>query len=523
MASPILITRDNFTTNLVRSSQGREGIPDGNIFLDPLNSVIQLITLSELATVNLGSGLEANPLTDTDKIQALALYFFIIQEIQADSTLQNSRFAMDAVSNRMGKLVGATAFLNSIKLAEGAVNIAGVGGALGDDRLKLADSGFQEFADGAGGNTLIDRIYHGPKSLNAINSTSQPFFMVANSLSEADRQAAVPTDFSKTGSVNEVIQTLGTTANGDTLAGNFDNLAAVLIIGVRDYGFSVGEVNSLATGVSELGAYSQGYGLGNAAVNDVAAITEADVFGGLQVAPFTTMGFTRLAVAETVTGFIEGDGLFTDKITNTGGGSLIQLRAFMDKLMQQDIDQNDNTAITGSYIPKRAEPLYTINSAGKLVSRQGLMIENIPAADAQGAILTDDAGTARNRPITTSIIIFLSTAWFDDTLGWFRMMYLDGATTSDFDTATAVTVDDASSVPVAGNKTDARIFAVTGGYELRISYSYDTNTQAGLSAGVDKDVILQLGGVNNTKSKTFSFTISSTSFATNAETEKETN
>lgn len=523
MAAAQLITRDNFTTLLKRSTNGRGSVPDGNIFLDPLNGVIQIITLSELATVDLGSGLEANPLTDTDKIQALALYFFILQEVQADVALQNFKFSMDAVSNRMGKLVGATAFLNDIKLAEGAVNVAAVGGALGDDRLKLADSGAQEFAAGGGGNTLIDRVLHGSKSLNAINATSQPFYQIALSLSEVDRQAAVPVDFSKLGGVNEVIQTFGTTANGDTLAGNFDSLGSVLILGVRDYGFSVGEVNSSATGVSELGAYSQGYGLGNSAVNTVAAITEADVFGGAQVAPFTSMGLTRLLAAETVTGFIEGDGLFTDKITNAAGGSLIQLRAFMDKLMQQDTDQNDNTASTGPFIPKRAEPLYTINSAGKIVTRTGLIIEGIPAVDSQGAIFKDNGGTLRSRPITVSIVIFLSTAWFDDTLGWFRLMYLDGATTADFNTATAVTVEDDGSVPIFGDKTDARIFAVSGGYELRISYAYDINTQAGLSAGVDKDVVLQVGGVDKTKSKTFNFVIGNSSFSTDASSEAETN
>lgn len=620
MATEQLITRDNFTSFLVRSTAGRTGTPDGNIFLDTTNDTVQIITSSELATfdmtsVGLGAS-EANPLSDTDKIQALALYFFIIQEVQADTALQNFRFSMDAVSNRMGKLVGATAFLNSIKLADGAINIAGVGGSLGDDRLKLADSGLQEFAASNGGGSDIDRILHGAKSLNTIDAGSQPFYMISASLSEAHRQAATPVDFSKAGSVNELIQTFGSTGNtpSDAGAGNFDSLADVLILGVRDYGFSIGEVNSVGTGVAELGAYSQGYGLGNTAVSDVASITQADVWGGGQISPFTGIGFTRLAAPEVVSGWVEANGNFTDKITNSAGASLIQLRAFMDMLMQQDTDQNDNTGATGAWIPKRAEPLYTIDPAGKLVSRQGLMIENIPAIDEQGAIMTDDAGDEKNRPVITSVIVALSTAWLLDTLGWLRLMYNDGAAAADFDTSGAVTVQDASSVAVALQATaflsamdvntilwqsgttvritfngtpslaalqtvakitltsatntvhngtfivtafddgadwievtnplvidatddeltdspavadvvdyDDRIFAVTGGYELRFSYAYATNTQAGLSAGINKDVVLQVGGVDKTKSKTFTFTIGDTALNFDGSTDAETN
>ena len=166
MAAEQLITRDNFTTLLVRSTQGREGTPDGNVFLDPENEIIQLITATELSQVDLGSGLENNPLSNTDKIQALALYFFILQETENVTALQNFRFSMDAAPNKLGKLVGATSFLNAIKLAEGTIDSNGVGGSLGNDRLKIADSGITEFNEGGGGNTLIDRVLHGVKSLN---------------------------------------------------------------------------------------------------------------------------------------------------------------------------------------------------------------------------------------------------------------------------------------------------------------------------------------------------------------------
>ena len=116
MATPTKITRDNFGSMLKRSSQGREGTPDGNVFIDTTNDILQLLDITEIAQIDLGSGAEDNPLTNTTKIQALALYFFLLQEVEADSTLQDFRVGMDAVVNRMGKLVGANAFLNSQKV-----------------------------------------------------------------------------------------------------------------------------------------------------------------------------------------------------------------------------------------------------------------------------------------------------------------------------------------------------------------------------------------------------------------------
>lgn len=343
MAAPQKITRQNFSTLLVRSTQGRSGTPDGNVFLDTTNDTIELITLDENPTVDLGSGLEANPLTSDDKIQALALYFFVLQEVQADSTLQGFRTAMDAVSNRMGLLVGATAFLNAINLAANSTT------ANNNDRDKIADSGFTEFlVDGS-----IQRVFHGVKSLNPINSAGQPFYQLAASLSEADRQAAVPIDFPNTGDINASIETF--------VNGGDDNRNAVLIVGVRQFGYTIGETSSTAAGVAELGAYSQGYGIGNTVVSAINALSFDDVWT-TPIAPWSNMSFFRHPTPQNRTGFASTgagtSGNFTDEIIlSTGTMDITQLRAWLDALMQQDTDENANTGATGVFRPKRAEPL----------------------------------------------------------------------------------------------------------------------------------------------------------------------
>ena len=503
MATAQKITRDNYTTLLKRSTQGRAGTPDGNIYFDTANDLIEIITADELANVDFGSGAEANPLTTADKIQALALYFFALQEVEADASLQGFRTSLDAVSNRMGRLVGATAFLNAVTLATG-------------DREKIADSGFTEFAvDGS-----TNKIFHGVKSLNPINATSQGFYQLAASLSEADRLAAAPVDFAMPGDINEAIQTF---ENGGT-----DNLASVLIIGVREFGYTIAEATSSATGVAELGAYSQGYGVGNTIVSEIDALSFTDVWT-TPIAPYDGLTFYRQATAQTQTGFAgtgagtSGD--FTDEIRlSTGAVTITQLRAWLDALMQQDTDENANTGATGVFRPKRAEPLYTIDSAtGKLVTRAGLYIDpaSLTAEAQQGITLTNDAGGLHSIPFNTGITVTVSQAWLDDTSPWFRLMYVDASGANDYDTANAITVLDASAVAIAGDDTDTRISGTT----LSLTYAYDTETAGGnVTAGADQDVVLQLGGVDNTRTRSVLFTITrNANILVDATTELETN
>ena len=510
MATAQKITRDNFTTLLTRSTQGRAGTPDGNIYFDTANDLIEIITADELTQVDLGSGLEDNPLTSTDKIQSLALYFFALQEVEADPTLQGFRTALDAVSNRMGKLVGATAFLNAITLAPNTST------ANNHDRDKIADSGFTEFlVDGS-----IERVYHGVKSQNPINATTQPFYQLAASLSEADRQAAAPIDFSNPGDINDVIQTFEN--------GGADNRTNVLIIGAREFGYTIGETSSVAAGVSELGAYSQGYGIGNTIAADIAALDFNDVWT-TPVAPYDALTFFRHATPQTRSGFATSgagaSGDFTDEIQlSTGTMSITQLRAWLDALMLQDTNQNANSGTTGSFLPKRAEPLYTIDPAtSKLVTRAGLYVDpsKLTAEAQQQIVETNDSGGAHNIPFNSGITGTVSQAWLDDANAWHRMLYVDALGANDYDTANARTVPDASGNPIAGDKTDARLT----GFDLTLAYAYDTETDSGnVTAGQDQAVVWQFGGTDKSKTRSVFFNITKTAnIPVDVRTEAETN
>lgn len=481
MATPQLITLSNFATLLVQSTQGRAGTPDGNIFFDQANDRIELITAEELANVDLGSGLEANPLTNALGITLQALYAFERRERGTDTSL---RTFLPGVEGRFQD-AGAFAFTAGVKLADD------VNASTGDDRTKIRGSGWTEFQDDQA--TLIDRIYFGVRSLNNIEAASQPLVQIPASLSESDLQAAAPILADRVGPLDEAFQVFGTTANGDTGAGNFDFTARPLVAKVRTFGQTQGEATSTGSGVARLQAFSAGFGLGEG-VSPTNDFIESDVFGVGAIAPFTGLGFFRNASPQTQTGFNEADGDFTDTITNSSGASLAQIRAWLDALMKEDTDQNDNTGVTGPFLPLRADPLYTINSDGQLVTRAGLYIENIAASDNQNVILTADNGDTKTFPFQNEIRVSVSDAWFDDPNAWYTCFFVDGAGALDFDTAAAVIVDDASGADVSGTPGDGRAFGAAGARQVRFTFSYSGNTQAGLPANTDKQVIFLAEG-----------------------------
>lgn len=479
MATAQLITKANFDTLLVQSTQSRTGTPDGNIYFDQANDRIELITAEDLASVNLGSGLEANPLTDALGITLQALYAFERQERGTDTSL---RTFLPGTEGRFQD-AGAFAFVAGVKLDDVNGNAP--------DRSKIRGSGWTEFADDLA--TLIDRIYFGSRSLNNIEATSQPYVQIVANLLEATLQAAAPINAARVGPLDEAFQVFGSTANGDTGAGSFDFTGNILVAKVRTFGFTQGEATSTASGVARLQAFSAGFGIGEGP-NPSSAFTLADVFGGAQIAPWTGMNFFRETTAVTRTGFNEADGDFTDTINNTGNGTLAEIRAFLDALMQQDTDQNANTGSTGAFLPARADVLYTINTDGKLVTRQGLYIANIAASDNQNVILTDDAGSAKTFPFQNEVRVSVSDAWFSDPNAWYACYFSDGAGGLDFDTANAVIVQDGAAANVVGTPGDARASGTAGSRQVIFTFDYSGNTQAGLGAGIDKEVVFLAEG-----------------------------
>ena len=471
-----LITHLNFATTLKESTNPRGSSPNGNVYFDVANNLIQLIGADELATfdhTSIGGGAgQANQLVTADGITMRALYNFENARRRVNETLRRYKRGTDGDY----RFAGAFSFVNGVKLRDA-------------DRAKVRGSGFIEYANTLDGATNVDRIYHGVLSLVDIQNTSVPYWALVTATDEATMQAATWTNFVQPGDINEVVQVFGSTAFGDASAGAFDFRTRTLVVRVRTWGYNPGETTSVLTGITEFSGFSAGYGVGES-INTNNPYTLANVFGGARIAPWTGMSLERLASPQVETGFNEGNGSFTWTLNNTGGGTAQQCAAFLDAVTLQDADVDTGA---GSYNGKRGRLWYTRNAAGKIVTTslggEGLFIEGLSTAERQNVVLTDNAGTARTYPFFPEVQITVGTAALADPNAWYHVFYVDGAGVADYDAAGAVTVQNSASAEVKGN---VQANQVAG--RISFAYAYDTNVQAGLTAGTDKTCVVIVEG-----------------------------
>lgn len=560
-----LIDQTNYDAFLKASTTNRGSTPDGNVFWDSAANEIQLIGADELANINYGhtsgaiqinvvasagtftrlsgsfltngfragqsvtfsnftggnnttktistvtdlvitvtnnSGLsdetgsgneqvdnanQTNPLNNADGITLRALYNFENAQRRTNETLRT--YLRGTKGNY--RFAGAFAFINGVKLD-------------GTDRNKIRGSGWIEYASSQDGQTDVDRIYHGVLSLVDIQSATVTYWALVTATDETTLQAATWTNFVRTGDINEAVQVFGDTAFGDSGAGDFDYTTRNLVVRVRSWQYNPGETTSALTGITEFSGFSAGYGVGETG-NPANTYTLADVFGGAQVAPWTGMTLEQMSSPQTETGFNETDGNFKWVLHNTAGGNVSQCAAYLDALILQDVDIDSNAGTT--YNGKKGRVWYSRNAAGKVVTAsiggKGLFIEGLSIAEKQNVIFTDDAGNTKTYPYFPSVEISVGAPAVADTNAWYHVYYNEG--TAPFDSATAVTVNDSAGNPVKGNvSTDAVA------NKISFAYAYDTNTQNGLSAGTDKDVVVEVEGDGGVAQAITYFTITRT-------------
>lgn len=399
MATPQLIDLSNYDTLLKQSGAGRAGTPDGNIYFNTATGEIEIITAEELAQVNFGSGMEANPLTNALGIKFEALYAFENARRRLDENLRK----YDRFFKGTFKFGGAYEIINGRKFGTGST---------ASDRTKVRGSGWNERA--ANGNN--DRIYFGNKGLGLIQPSSQPYYQLS--------AGGAPVNFAKPGNFDEAVQVFGTTANGDTGAGNFDS-RTYEAVSIRTFGYNYDrKVTTTDLNIAELGGYSTGFAVSETPHLTTGAYTLADVYGGAKVAPWTGMTLEKLAAAQLESGFNEADGNFTWVVNNTANGNLNQCVAFLDALAQtdDDIDSGTVTVTNG----KRVGTWYSYNALGQIVTRsgagdgKGLFIENIPTADEQKIVFTDDLGNLKTRPFNVSNSVDPGAFAIADVLAWYH-------------------------------------------------------------------------------------------------------
>lgn len=467
-----LIDHTNYASQLKQSTSPRGSTPNGNVYFDTANNEIQLIGVDELPLVDFGSGPVTNPLNNFDGITMRALYNFENARRRVDETLRK----FERGTSGSYRFAGAFNFINGVKLD-------------GTDRNKVRGSGWIEYANTGDGATDIDRIYHGVASLVDIQATTVPSYALVTATDETTLQAATWNNFVRLGDINEAVQVFGTTANGDTGASNFDYTTRILVVRVRSWGYNPGETTSILTGIGEFSGFSAGYGVGES-INPSNTYNIADVYGGAKIAPWTGMSLEKLASPQVESGFNEANGSFTWVLHNTLGGTVQECAAYLDALTLQ---ASDIDAGAGSYIGTKGRVWYSRNAAGKVVTASiggaGLFIEGLSTAEKQNVIMTDNSGATKTYPYFPEVQISVGAAALADSNAWYHCFYTDGAAGADFDTANAVAVQNSSGVDVKGN-----VQANQSGGKISFAYSYDTDTDAGLAAGTDKNCVIIVEG-----------------------------
>jgi len=459
-------------TNLAQLSQSTQsrdgGTPDGNIYFNP-NGTLELITVEELPTV----GGQPNPLTNEDGISMNLLYRFERQERGSDENLRE----LDVFIEGSFKFAGAYNFVNGRKLSEASSSLT-------SDRSKIRGSGFIEYAAGGGGNTLVDRIYFGALGTGTILGSTQIY---AQSVADG-----ATTDLAFQGNANEVTQAFGSTANGDTGAGDFD-FTSFLALTSRTFGQVHDRKLASEANVNELSGFLGTFALSespNAYHTDAGNPPIADVFGGGATAPYSTMIFETLDAAEAVPGLIDtgtsnpATGNFSAIIRNPNAGSLAEMVALMDALSIQDADIDSHATNTRN--GKQTETLYTLDAQGNVVMRPGIVLENVPVADRSKVRYTDDAATSLIYETVSGGVIAVGTAAAGDANAFYHIFVQDGPGGNDYNTLNAETVNDASNNPLKG--------LVGGLTEIPWDFAYSTNAQGGHTPGTDLVVVCIVEG-----------------------------
>lgn len=475
------ITLDNFLTNLRPSTAGRAGTPDGNVFFDTANGTIELITVEDgLATMDMtsygGGASDANLLTDQDGVLLAALYAFEKKERAASAILGEDLRKFDKYFGGSYKFAGAYECINGRKFAA-------------SDRDKVRGSGWIERAIDGG----IDRIYFGGRSLGNVEAGSAPYVMIG----AADTpNAFTPANYAKVGAVDEAVQVFGDTGNtpSDATAGDFDS-RLYYSMSVRTYGYNYSRKGLADSGLSQGDGYSSGFAIaevphlttseGSFPIVDAAARPGTNLFLGLDL--------QKEAAPVTQTGFSTADSDFSWTLKNPNSLDLDACVAFMDALstLDEDIDSSAETVTYG----KRVDTWYSYDAQGRIVTQSGafdglgLFIENVPAADNQRIVQTDDAGASKVYAFYPVVEISVGANALADSNAWIHAYYLDGAVDADFNKDGAVTVLDKDSQPLKG-----LVSALQAGGKVSIQYDYVLNTDAGLSGNADKTIIIEVEG-----------------------------
>lgn len=288
-------------------------------------------------------------------------------------------------------------------------------------------------------------------------------------------------NFTLTGQVNQAIQ-IYSDPNGDGSTADGYNRSTYLKLFIREQGNIYASSQLSDIGVSTLNYQVYRFPLADADDSKISILDngiDANSDWTADVSPYTGMSITWYATAQTRT--INGTPRDFHVIIDGNNGTLQEIYEFVQWSLRSP---NDIDAGSGSNIGKLTnELLYFVGSDlySRLDSTGGVYVDNYLAGDTNSIHFTDDTGTIRNNARTAALILNFGANLVSDSSAIYRVFFTndDAGDNSgrDYGTADAITIQNATSVPIAGS--------VGGNTSLQFTYDFDNNVQRGAASAGD--------------------------------------
>lgn len=395
-----------------------------------------------------------------DGVSLQALYSKLI-ELWTTSTYNKYPFPLYTIDSRSGQFQWGTdgASYNGWKLANDA------------SRQMVRDAGWSEYSNAG----VLNRQYVGMIGLaSGFPAGAQFYYQKAS--------GGAATNFTFTDAPNEAIQVFGDASNG-----NFDNRTYFKMF-CRESAYTYDDAVLGDVGETGTGAFKICLPI---SVGSDLKITAAD--GAMSGAPYSSITVEYFGVDQNRT--IGGSSYPFRIIINGTNATAEQIYTKIQYLLRQtgDIDSGGGT-IAG----KTANSLlYFVGST--LYTTQGVFIDNYNTNDINRIVFMDQNSVNRTFPYTASGTLNFNSFLTSGGTGYYRMYFttLPGDN-NDYGESSAVTVEDATPVAIAGTITSGAI---------NFTFAYDSNTQGGRTAATDAAVTIVAGNVGVAKPVVTTYTI----------------
>lgn len=398
-----------------------------------INTTARTITLNEAGNLS------------SDGVTMQALYSFLKEEWKDDATKIPFPFPMVAITPEQFEFVSDWTPGNDAT------------------RKLIRTGGWREIA----ANGSVEREYMGVISLGFIGASNTVYYAFDSDSSK--------TDFTYNGPVNEAIQTFGDTANG-----NFDKRGDVLTLYIRTQGQTFNQISTTEIGVNSLSYITYRFPLSEG--NDL-KISASDLTIGSN-APYTGMSITYYSLPQTRS--IGGTDRSFGIVIDGNDASAEQIYEFVQYQLRQDSDIDAGTGTVNGlladslleFVGDSLQGLFVANNP--LGGGGGVYIDNFNSNDTNRISFQDNSNVTRTFPFVAAGSINFNDNLVNDVSAVYRMFYTTNPA-GDYGTATAVTVNDNSGLPISGS---------VSGSSISFDYDYDGNVQGARTAGTDADVTI---------------------------------